>query len=337
MATFGKRIFDTTTLVEQRMSEKAAQPVAPGEGTPAPVRTAPGRLMQTNSQIVELQAELAQMRQRMEQWDNSMPATYLDPAKVERSKVAKRHMKSFLTPEFARLKESIKAAGGNVQPILVVPKAGEEQGYVLVYGHRRLEACLQLGLPVLALIWDKPLTHEAHFLAMERENREKSDLSAYETGVMYLNALDEKEGFFRSERHLAEVIGVSRRWIQKVLLVARLPPAIVESFESPLDIKPAHAEVLQAALDENAKAVLKRAEAVRQRENKLDASKVVAALLGIKKGATPAKNMSAVGGVFGTWKRDTQGRAIFTVNSGLLDDAQTAAVVEAIARVLADK
>lgn len=60
-----------------------------------------------------------------------------------------------------------------------------------MFGHRRHQACLELGIPVLAVIWDKPLSAQAHFLAMERENRDRTDLSAYESGMSYIAALEE--------------------------------------------------------------------------------------------------------------------------------------------------
>lgn len=333
MASFNKRIFDTTQLIEEKMAERALQPGSEETPAPAPARTSPGRLMQTSTQIVDLQAELAQLREKLNKWDGSMPTSYLDPKEISRSRLANRHAKAFTTADFERLKESIQASGGNVQPILVAEK--EEGGYELVFGHRRHQACLELGLKVLALIWDKPLGAEAHFLAMERENRERTDLSAFETGMMYLSALDEKEGFYRSERQLAEATGVSRRWIQKTLRVARLPPAILEAFESPLDIKPAHAEAVQAALDENPKAVLKRAEKLRQRETKLRVNAVVAALLGTEAEASGPRKMHSATGSFGTWRRDSLGRTIFTLDSGLVDDAKAEVVAAAIAKALA--
>ena len=330
MATFNKRIFDTTQVIEEKMAEKALQSDLDVAHVPGPARTAPGRMLQTNGQIVDLQEELADLRAKLSKWDGSMPTSLLDPKTIARSRFANRHMKAFQTADFARLKDSIALAGGNVQPILVVKKTDDES-YELVFGHRRHQACLELGLPVLALIWDKPLSAEGHFLAMERENRERTDLSAYEAGTSYQAALN--EGFYRSERQLAEAIGVHRRWIGKCLKVARLPPAIVEAFDSPLDIKPAHAEVIQAALDENSKAVLKRAEKLRQRQGKLRVSAVVAGLLGSEVEGSGPRKMTSAAGSFGSWRRDSAGRTIFTVDPGLVDDAKAEAIAAAISKV----
>ncbi|CAN7368848.1 ParB/RepB/Spo0J family partition protein [Variovorax sp. LjRoot178] len=330
MATFNKRIFDTTQVIEEKMAEKALQSESDEAQVPGPARTAPGRMLQTNGQIVDLQAELAVLRAKLGKWDGSMPTSLLDPTTIVRSRFANRHLKSFQTADFARLKDSIALAGGNVQPILVVKKPDDE-GFELVFGHRRHQACLELGLPVLALIWDKPLSAEGHFLAMERENRERTDLSAFEAGTSYQAALN--EGFCRSERQLAEAIGVHRRWVGKCLRVARLPPAIVEAFDSPLDIKPAHAEAIQAALEENSKAVLKRAEKLRQRQGKLRVSAVVAGLLGAEVEASGPRKMTSASGSFGSWRRDSAGRTIFTVDSGLIDDAKAEAIAAAISKV----
>ncbi len=261
-----------------------------------------------------------------------MATTALDPSTISRSRFANRHLRSFETPDFERLKQSIQHSEGNVQPILVFPKA--EGGYELVFGHRRHQACLELGIPVLAVIWDKPLSAQAHFLAMERENRDRTDLSAYESGMSYIAALE--EGFFRSERQLAEAVGVSRRWIAKCLQVARLPPAIVEAFDSPLEIKPAHAELLQAALDENSKAVLRRAEKLRQRTGTLRPSAVIAALLGVGVEATGPRKLTTAAGAFGSWRRDAVGRTIFTLDPGLADE-KVEAIMAAIEKVVAEQ
>ena len=74
---------------------------------------------------------------------------------------------------------------------------------------------------------------------MDRENRERADLSPYEQGAAYRRALD--EGLYPSARRLAEALGVSHTWVNNTLEVADLPPAVVRSFPSPLAIQHRHA------------------------------------------------------------------------------------------------
>ena len=79
--------------------------------------------------------------------------------------------------------------------------------YEIVFGHRRHRACLELGLLVVTLV--KDLTEQELFEQMDRENRQRKDLTAYEQGEMYRHALD--EGLYPSMRKLSESLGVAWR------------------------------------------------------------------------------------------------------------------------------
>ncbi|MFY0022464.1 TyrR/PhhR family helix-turn-helix DNA-binding protein, partial [Acinetobacter baumannii] len=80
-----------------------------------------------------------------------------------------------------------------------------------------------------------PFTDHELFSAMDRENRERADLSAFEQGTMYRRALD--AGLYPSNRRLAEALGVSHTWVANVLLVADLPPPVIECFRTPIEIQ----------------------------------------------------------------------------------------------------
>ncbi len=125
------------------------------------------------------------------------------------------------------------------------------------------------------MIWTDELPDAELFAAMDRENREREDLSPFEQGSMYRRALE--EGLFPTQRRLAELLGVSHTWIQKTLRVAQLPPAILECFKSPLEVTCRQAELIQGSLDKDSRGVLKRAEKLRGQH--LAASAVVTRLL----------------------------------------------------------
>lgn len=338
MSSIGKRLLETTDRVEIALQQRAVEkpqigrPVfAAGAALPT---TSPGRLIHQTDQILAHQRELAELRQRLEKFDGSLPTVKLDPTTVSASGWANRHEASYATPAFARFKANIESSNGNVQPILVRRRQDDEV-FELIFGHRRHRAALELRIPVLAVIWDKDLADQELFLLMERENRERADLSAFEQGRSYLQALDEKTGIFRSERQLSEVIGVSRAWISKTLKVARLPQAIVDSFASPLDIKPAHAEAIDSALKENERAVIRRAEKLRQLPSKLPSAKVVAALIGLESEARSPVKLKVAGKVVGQWHRDSHGRTVVTFDAGQVDDAGMVKLAAAMAPVLA--
>lgn len=184
--------------------------------------------------------------------------TLIDPRQIVLTRWADRHPDSFSSPAFLELKEDIRQAGGNVQPIKVRPVKGtpsepsSEPRYELVYGSRRTRACLELGLHVRAVV-DANVDDQGLYVQMQRENRGRANLSAWEQGVSYHKALS--EGLFPSARRLAESIGLDHSNMAKALRVAELPEEIVGAFRSPCDIQFRWAVALDKALQRDAQAV----------------------------------------------------------------------------------
>src|SRR5690606_26125628 len=146
----------------------------------------------------EVHQEVVQLREKVEAFKDAEVTRRLDPQQIVASKWANRDQTHFQTDAFARLKSEIENAGGNVQPIKVralAGGAGEGARWEIVFGHRRHRACLELGLPVLAMV-QQDMKDADLFVEMERENRERADLSAWEQGVMYMRALE--QGLFPS-------------------------------------------------------------------------------------------------------------------------------------------
>ncbi|MDO9284138.1 MAG: ParB/RepB/Spo0J family partition protein [Aquabacterium sp.] len=253
----------------------ALPPVPPADGAMRP-KTAPGammafandarsELMRENDQLRSKAAESDHLRGRLDdalgelqQWDGAKAARLIDPTLVEPSRFANRHELNYAGPEFAALRAEIESAGGNVQPIKLRSVATAADGparYEVVFGHRRHRACLELGLPVLAVIDN--LDDRALFVEMDRENRARKDLSAWEQGMMYRRAL--QQGLFPSNRKLAEAIGVDLSALGKALALADLPEPLVQAFASPLGLQFRWAKPLAAALKCHRDAVLRRA------------------------------------------------------------------------------
>lgn len=292
----------------------------PGVLPGAMPRTGPGQMLQFRGQMLAVEGELASLREKLKAHEGALPTRTLDPASIVPSAWANRHADAFRTADFERLKQDIAAAGGNVQPILVRPLAGQSGRYELVFGHRRHRACAELGLPVLATIETEPITDLELFAAMDRENRERADLSPYEQGQMYRRALD--AGLYPSNRRLAEALGVSHTWVANVLSVADLPPAVLECFRSPLEVQHRHAKQIGAALDHDRKGVLRRAEKLRQAGARLAAGAVVAAL--VRADAAPAAGqrhpLTVDGRVVGHWQVDGAGRLNLQIEAGAVPD-----------------
>jgi ParB family chromosome partitioning protein len=156
-------------------------------------------------------------------------------SEIRPSAWANRHQDSYKTVEFEEFREEIHSANGNIQPIKVRPTANPVDGfkYEIVFGHRRHQACLELGLDVTVIV--EEIDEKTLFVEMDRENRQRADLRPYEQGVMYTRALD--QGLFASLRKLAEDIGADATNVSKAVNIARLPTAVLDAFESRLDIQ----------------------------------------------------------------------------------------------------
>ena len=153
------------------------QPKFPPVATGGAPRTGPGQMLQFRGQMLAVEGELGKLRDRLKEHEGSTPTRRLDPQVVVPSRWANRHPDSFSTAEFARLKQDIELAGGNVQPISVRVLNDQPGRYEIVFGHRRHRACSELGIPVLATIDTSAVSDHELFSAMDRENRERADLS----------------------------------------------------------------------------------------------------------------------------------------------------------------
>jgi ParB family chromosome partitioning protein len=225
-------------LAKANMVLTPRDPILPGAHLPgkeegAKPKTAIGAMAQFTDRQSNAIKEAAHLKEELKAFEGSLPTRRIDPNLISRSKWSNRHDLSFVGSEFLGLKEDIKAQGGNVQPIKVRPLKGVSGKYEIVFGHRRHQACLELGIDVLAIIDD--LDEKRLFIEMDRENRQRKDLRPFEVGTMYAKALD--EGLFTSARRLADEVGIDQSQLNKALSLARLPSDVLKAFASPLDLQ----------------------------------------------------------------------------------------------------
>jgi len=234
-------------------------------------------LREQAARSADLEARLGEAVEDLRAWEGAKPTRLIETSRIAHSEFANRHSATFQGAEFDQLKREILEAGGNVQPIKVRPISGKGDGidFEVVFGHRRCEACRQLGLPVMAMV--DSLDDRSLFIEMERENRERADLSPWEQGVMYSRALD--RGLFSSNRQMASALGVDLSNLGKSLTLARLPAEVIGAFASPLDIQLRWAPLLTKALEVDAPAVLVRAREMQTSRGNRGAKGVLSYLL----------------------------------------------------------
>lgn len=345
-------------MASSKLSAKAARldfSSLPGTGSLPPVvtgspvetlarpKTAPGAmmafandarsdLMRENEQLRlkatdadQVRGQLGEALSELQQWEGAKAARLIDPQWIAPSRFANRHEMNYGGPEFAALRAEIENAGGNVQAIKVrgLPSPRPDAPlarYEVVFGHRRHRACLELGLPVLAVVDN--LDDRALFVEMDRENRARKDLSAWEQGMMYRRAL--QQGLFPSNRKLAEAIGVDLSALGKALALADLPEALVAAFRSPLEMQFRWAKPLSAALLAKPEAVLARAASLSQQGGERLPKDVLTALLAAAEpGVEPfhppqTLGLSCAGLPAGTVSSGTQGEVKVLIKPGLV-------------------
>ena len=327
---------------------------AAGELDGGKAKTAPGSMLQfmTAQSAAVKEAEI--LRERLASFEGALPVRRLDPRSVRVSGWANRHADTYQDAGFLALKADIGAAGGNVQPIKVRPLApaavalgqgvgrsnpppgansaagpitasAELERFEIVFGHRRHRACLELGIPVSALVED--LAEQQLFVEMERENRSRQDLSAWEQGMMYARALD--QGLYPSNRQLANAIGRDLGDVGKALSLARLSEAVVQAFRSPLDLQYRWAKPLADAQQADPDGLVLRARALKAQVDRLMPKQIFEALIGAGQGRAvgdsfPDINIRVGGRQVAVVTTDAAGETLVRFSKPLAEDKRRA-------------
>ncbi len=332
--------FDDLDEAPAPAAEGAAPAVAGTASVTAPAQTGAPRPRSTGvagitdrinlyHQVEELQAQLAV-------FDGAQLVVKLDPSRVKESKWKNRHELSYATKEYLDLRDEIEAAGGNVQPIKVRRKGKGADGadeYEIVYGRRRNRACLDLSFPVAAIVED--LDDVELFKAMERENRNRADLSPWEQGVMYKDALDSK--LFSSQKQMAAALNISSGALSMALALASLPDEIINAFPSPLELQYRWAPELTQALEADTARVLTRAQEFMEQSPRPPAKVVLEGLVGAAsspKMPPVSREFRSGDRVLGSFAKDGRGRVNVKLSGGALTAAKEKKLIDFIERLL---
>lgn len=306
----------------------AVTQVSPASPLPK-AKTAPGTLMGFMEGQSATHQENKLLREQLKEADRvalnfkgASPVKMLDPVKIRRSVFANRNTASFEGSIWAEFKSDILGNGGNETPIRVRPLSEPVDGFEfeIIYGHRRHQACLELGIPVRAQIEDA--TESMLFVAMELENRSRKDLSPWEQGMFYAKALD--KGLYPSARKLADAIRRDSSDVGKALALARLPEAVVAAFASPLDLQFRWAKPLNDAHQADPDGLISRAKAIAADGRKQSAGEVLAQLLAVQTPGGGAANDQADIAIGQVGKKasavltsDKRGRAVLKFQAAL--------------------
>jgi ParB family chromosome partitioning protein len=149
----------------------------------------------------------------------------LDPASIDRSKIADR-IPIDVDPALDALVESIAVHGQQV-PVLVRPSPGVAGRFQIVYGRRRLTAAEKLARPVHAIV--RQLSDAQLVIAQGRENLDRKDLSFIEKAFFAKNLED--DGCDRAT--MIAALASDKADVSRYVAVARQVPEDLVRFIGP--------------------------------------------------------------------------------------------------------
>ena len=262
---------DRGAKVNEAVLEALKQPRTPPPDSPAPAGPRPGAKTWVGRVAQEHNTGLRDRITELEhERTHGVVVLKLDPKRIRSSEFANRHATGLAAggEDLKALTKAIREVG-QLEPIRVRPApSGGDHDYEIVYGHRRHAAVLALdaesdgGWPVLALLDAAAADVRDHVLKMYQENAARKDLSAFETGAMFSNWLEQE--VFANQTELGDAVGLAQGTVAKYLIVAGLPEPVLEAFGSPLVISLRWGEQIAAALKERRAAVIEAAGRVRK-------------------------------------------------------------------------
>lgn len=299
---------------------------------------------EVSKELAAAQFQLDDATKKLAEFDGATLMKSLDPKTIRRSEWANRNELEFSTSDFQKLKDLIANAGGNEQPIKVRAvqgvfdgQTGTDEGevfdgqtptYEIVFGHRRHQACLELGLLVNAVVI-KDMDENTLFKAMDHENRGRKNLSAWEQGKTYDKAL--KKDLYPSLRKLVEALGINLSDASRSVKLAQLPDSIIDAFPTPLDIQVRWATPLTKALEKNPDTVMARAKEIRKDRGQMTATEVFDRLVGNdQKSASNEIQILAAGKKAATFRTGPKGRAVIEFEADAMPKSKHAALAKLI-------
>lgn len=155
---------------------------------------------------------------------NESELVFVDPNICEPWKYANRH-----ETEMGEMEELIDSIRENkqLQPglIRIHPAPHGEIQYEIIFGRRRHQACLKLGIPFMAIKKDIPNTQEA-IVSQDAENKFRNNVSDYSNAILYQKLIS--DGVFKTENELAKKLNVPKSSFSELMSYNKIPGEIVK-------------------------------------------------------------------------------------------------------------
>jgi ParB family chromosome partitioning protein len=170
-------------------------------------------------------------------------------------------IETYITEETCRAEIDSFMKHGQLVPVLGRALRGDPNYDIeLIYGARRLFVARHINKPLKVEV--REMSDREALIAMDIENRQRTDISPYERGQSYARWL--RSAHFQSQDDIARALKVSSSQVSRLLKLARLPTVIVDAFANPAEICEGWGLELINALEdpERRPAVIRRARAI---------------------------------------------------------------------------
>ncbi len=148
----------------------------------------------------------------------------LDPTVIDASFAQDRFaLEDDYAEEFERVLEAVRERGQD-SPVLVRPHPDQAGRYMLVFGHLRRRAAVELGRKVRAVI--KDMTDRDHVIAQGQENNGRANTSFIEKAVFAAEIASRH--FDDDNSTVMSALGADKSTLSKMLAVAGLPAALLK-------------------------------------------------------------------------------------------------------------
>jgi ParB family transcriptional regulator, chromosome partitioning protein len=148
----------------------------------------------------------------------------LDPDLVDPSFVRDRVDEE--EADFAVFRQGISERG-QLQPILVRPHPDRPGRFMIVFGHRRVRAARELGLPVRAVV--KEIEVINHIIAQGQENSRRADLTFIERSLLARKLMEMSQ----SKDTIKAALTIDDTTLSRMLsVVETIPLALIEAIGS---------------------------------------------------------------------------------------------------------
>lgn len=146
----------------------------------------------------------------------------LEPEIVDVSFVRDRRAEN--EQEFNDLVEAIRENGQN-SPILVRPHPKNAGRYMVVFGHRRLEAARALGRKIRAVV--KEMEDREHVLTLGQENSARANVPFIERALFAADLA--RLRYDEDNATILKALSIDRTTLSKMLSVASLPAQVLDA------------------------------------------------------------------------------------------------------------